>query len=157
MMKIIKDVQLLDLADGDLKFIITITKENMAPIIKDAWGVDWDKGFEERYMKGMLASGVVKVAYCGDEPIGYCWFSERADRNRVFINSIQLRRDYQGKGVGLRVLTWIEHYARIRKIQYLSLVVQETNPRAAKIYQQYGFREVLREDGSIEMQKELFY
>lgn len=156
-MKSFEDFQLLDLADGDLEFIIAITKENMAPIIKDTWGLDWDKGFEERYLKGMLSSGVVKAVYCGDEPIGYCWFSERDDKNEVFINSIQLRRDYQRKGAGLRVLKWIENYARNRKIRYLGLVVQETNPRAAKIYQQYGFQEVLREGGSIGMQKELFY
>lgn len=156
-MRSIEDIQLLDLVDGDLKFLIAITKENMASIIKDAWGLDWDKGFEERYMKDMLSSGVVKAVYCGDEPIGYCWFSERADGSEVFINSIQLRRDYQRKGAGLRVLKWIEHYARNRKIQYLTLAVQETNPRAAKIYQQYGFQEVLREGESIGMQKELFY
>lgn len=152
-----EDFQLLDLADGDLEFIIAITKENMASIIKDAWGFDWDKGFEEKYTKDMLSIGVVKAVYSGDEAIGYCWFSERADRSEVFIYSIQLRRDYQRNGVGLSILKWIEHYARNRKIQYLSLTVQETNPRAVKIYQQYGFQEVLEENGSIRMQKELFY
>jgi ribosomal protein S18 acetylase RimI-like enzyme len=42
-----------------------------------------------------------------------------------------------------------------RKIQYLCLAVQEINPRAVKIYQKFGFREVLRENGSIKMRKEL--
>ncbi len=118
-------------------------------------GLEWDKGFEERYTKEMLSSGVVKVVYISDELIGYLWFSEHADKSQVFINSIQLRKDYQRKGLELYILKWIEHNAMNRKIQYLCLAVQETNLRAAKIYQQYGFREVLRENGSIRMHKEL--
>ena len=82
-------------------------------------------------------------------------FSEQADKSQVFINSIQLRKNYQKKGLGLCILKWIEQNAVNRKIQYLCLAVQETNPRASKFYRKLGFREVLRENGSIKMHKEL--
>jgi len=155
-MENIEGLQLLDITDEDLAPIIKITKENMAQIIKEVWELDWNKGFEERYMKCMLSSGVVKTAYNEDDFIGYCWFCERDDENEVFINSIQLRKDYQGRGLGLRILRWIEHNAVNRKVQYLSLAVQESNPKAIGIYLRFGFREVFRENGSILMRKKLF-
>jgi len=154
-MEYIESVRLRDLTEGDLEFIIAVTKENMAPLIKDAWGLDWGRDFEERYTKELLSSGVVKVVYSSNELIGYFWFSEQADKSQVFINSIQLRKNYQKKGLGLCILKWIEQNAMNHKIQYLCLAVQEINPRAVKIYQRFGFREVLRENGSIKMRKEL--
>lgn len=136
----IEGLRLLDLTDEDLESIITITKENMAPIIKEDWGLDWNKDFEERYIKGMLSSGVVKTAYNEDELIGYCWFCERDDENDIFINSIQLRKDCQGRGLGFRILWWIEHNAVNSNTQYLSLAVQESNLKAVGIYLWFGFR-----------------
>lgn len=154
-MENIKGIRLLDLDDGNLGFIIEITKENMTSQIKRCWGLDWDKDFEERYKKEMRSSGVVKVVYSSDEPIGYFWFCEQADKSQMFINSIQIREDYQEKGLGLCILRWIENNAINRKIQYLCLAVQETNQRAINIYHKYGFREVSKENQSIRLQKEL--
>ena len=74
-MEYIEGVRLRDLTEGDLEFIIAVTKENMAPLIKDAWGLDWGRDFEERYTKELLSSGVVKVVYSSNELIGYFWFS----------------------------------------------------------------------------------
>ncbi|HOO53125.1 MAG TPA: GNAT family N-acetyltransferase [Methanothrix sp.] len=142
--------------EGDIAFIARITKENMAPIIKEAWGLDWDKGFEERYVKDLRSSGAVKIIYKGDKLVGYCWFSERDKENEVFINSIQLEKDYQGKGTGVQVLKLIELIALNRNMQYLSLAVQETNLNAIGVYQRFGFREVSKENGSILMRKKIF-
>jgi ribosomal protein S18 acetylase RimI-like enzyme len=147
--------QLKEFTEEDIAFIVTITKENMAPLIKEAWGLDWDKSFEERYMKDLCSSGVVKTIYNGDKLVGYCWFSEQDNESEVFINSIQLEKNYQGKGIGVQVLKWIEQTTVNRNIQYLSLAVQETNLNAIGFYRQFGFREVSRENGSILMRKRI--
>ncbi|HNR58081.1 MAG TPA: GNAT family N-acetyltransferase [Methanothrix sp.] len=152
-MKKIERCQLKDFNEGDIAFIVTITKENMAPLIKEAWGLDWDKSFEERYVKDLRYSGVVKKIYKGDKLVGYCWFSEHDKDNEVFINSIQLGKDYQGKGTGVQVLKLIEHIALNRNMKYLSLAVQETNLNAIGVYQRFGFCEVSRGNGSILMRK----
>ena len=41
--------KLIDLAEKDILNIIQLTKENMAQIIKLAWGLDWDINFEKKY------------------------------------------------------------------------------------------------------------
>lgn len=155
-MENIEGCQLLDLTDEDLAFIITITKENMAPIIKDTWNLDWNKNFEEKYTKDLLSSGTVKTIYNRGKFIGYCWFSEKNDENEIFINSIQLGKNYQGKGIGTRVLKWIEYIAMNRNIRYLSLAVQEINLKAISFYLRFGFHEVSKENESILMRKKLF-
>jgi ribosomal protein S18 acetylase RimI-like enzyme len=155
-MKIIERCQLTEFSERDIAFIVTITKENMSPLIKEAWGLDWDKDFEERYMEELRSSGVVKTIYKRDKLVGYCWFCERDNENEVFINSIQLGKEYQGKGIGVQVLKLIEHIAVNRNIQYLSLAVQETNLDAIGVYQRFGFREMFRENGSILMRKKIF-
>jgi len=154
-MENIERCQLKEFTEEDIAFIVTITKENMAPLIKEAWGLDWDKSFEERYMKDLCSSGVVKTIYNGDKLVGYCWFSEQDYESEVFINSIQLEKDYQGKGIGVQVLKWIEQTTVNRNIQYLSLAVQETNLKAIGFYRQLGFHEVSRENGSILMRKRI--
>lgn len=155
-MEHIEQCQLMEFNEEDVAFIVTITKDNMAPMIKEAWGLDWDEGFEERYMKDLRSSGVVKTIYNGDKLVGYCWFSEQDNENEVFINSIQLGKDYQKKGIGVQVLKLIEHIALNRNMQYLSLAVQETNLKAIGVYRQFGFREVYKENGSILMRKKIF-
>lgn len=155
-MENIERCQLREFNERDIAFIVTITKENMAPLIKEAWGIDWNESFEERYMKDLRSSGVVKIIYKGDEVVGYCWFSEYDKDNEMFINSIQLGKDYQGKGTGVQVLKLIEQIALDHNMQYLSLAVQETNLNAIGVYRRFGFREISRENGSIRMRKKIF-
>gem|GEM_PF-3230338 len=134
-----------------------VTKENMAPIIKIALGLRWDKNFEKKYLNKLLSAGVVKTIYDDNKFMGYLWFDEREEKNDIFINSMQLKKEYQGKGIGTQILKWLESFALKRNKQYLSLLVQVNNHRAINIYKRFGFYEITREQGSIYMVKKTSY
>ncbi len=137
--------------------IMQVTKENMAPIIKIALGLRWDKNFEKKYLNKLLSAGVVKTIYDDNKFMGYLWFDEREEKNDIFINSMQLKKEYQGKGIGTQILKWLESFALKRNKQYLSLLVQVNNHRAINIYKRFGFYEITREQGSIYMVKKTSY
>lgn len=146
----------LDMTDRDLADIISITKDNMGAIIREAWGVVWNNDFEDSFIKNLVSTGIVKTVYGDGAIVGYFWFNEKDNEGTLFINSIQLKSTYQQRGIGLQVLKWIEAEALAHDIRHLELAVQQINPKAIEFYQSYGFREVLRESGSIHMRKEIF-
>lgn len=150
-----KRFRLSDLAEGDVSGIVSITKENMAQVIRVTWGLKWNANFEGKYLDKLTSTGTVKSIYDGNKLAGYFWFEERKEKNDIFINSMQLREEYQGKEIGTQVLKWLEVFALNRKRQYLSLTVQVINQRAINLYHRLGFSEVYKGRGSIYMRKKL--
>lgn len=150
-----KRFKLSDLAEGDIPGIVSITKENMAQVIKVTWGLEWSSSFEEKYLDKLISTGAVKSIYDDNKLAGYLWFEERKEKNDIFINSMQLKKEYQGKGIGTQVLKWLEVFALNRKRKYLSLTVQVINKRAINLYHRLGFSEVYKGRGSIYMSKKL--
>jgi|GEM_PF-4386633 len=92
-----KQFKLSDLAEGDVSEIALITKENMAHVIKVTWGLEWSASFEEKYLDKLVSTGAVKSIYDDNKLAGYIWFEERKEKNDIFINSMQLKKEYQGK------------------------------------------------------------
>ena len=81
----------------------------------------------------------------------------REKENDIFINSMQLKKEYQGKGIGTQILNWIERCALNYNRQYLSLFVQKNNHKAIDFYHKFGFHDIFIEDGSICLRKKLNY
>ncbi|MCX9010233.1 MAG: GNAT family N-acetyltransferase [Candidatus Methanoperedens sp.] len=148
-------LKLSDMTEGDVSGIISMTKENMAHVIKATWGLEWSANFEKKYLDMLVSTGAVKSIYDDNKLAGYLWFEERKGKNDIFINSMQLKKEYQGRGIGTQILKWLEVFALDRKRQYLSLSVQVNNQRAVTFYQGFGFGEVYRGQGSIYMSKKI--
>lgn len=111
--------KLFDLNEKDILKIIKVPKKNMALIIKIAWGLEWDINFEKEYIDKLLAIGVVKTIYYDDTFVGYFWFEEKEENDEIFINSMQLKKEFQSKGIGTQILKWLEGFAWDRNRQYL--------------------------------------
>lgn len=154
-MKWFHKFKLIDLAENDILNIIQLTKKNMVPIIKIAWGLEWDINFEKKYLEKLLSIGIVKTVYGGNKFVGYFWFTEREEENDIFIYSMQLKKEYQNKGIGTQILNWIESFALNHNRQYLSLFVQINNQKAIDLYLRFGFHEIFGEQISIYMRKKL--
>ncbi|MFQ6072002.1 MAG: GNAT family N-acetyltransferase [Methanosarcinales archaeon] len=147
--------RLYELTEKEVPKILKTTKENMTPIIKRAWGIEWKRDFENRFLNRLLSKGIVKIIYKGNKFIGYFWFTEREDENDIYIISMQLKKEYQGKGIGNKILEYLEEFALNCNRKYMTLCVQVTNKKAIKLYQKFGFKEFFREKGNIYMQKKL--
>ncbi|MFQ6055114.1 MAG: hypothetical protein ACE5J3_03945, partial [Methanosarcinales archaeon] len=65
--------RLYELTEKEVPKILKTTKENMTPIIKRAWGIEWKRDFENRFLNRLLSKGIVKIIYKGNKFIGYFW------------------------------------------------------------------------------------
>ncbi len=80
------------------------------------------------------------VAEHGAEIVGYaglCAYPEES-----FVQTIAVRRDRQGEGVGARMLTALIDEARRRGEPMVGLEVRADNPAAQRLYRRFGFEQV---------------
>jgi len=56
-----------------------------------------------------------------------------------YICHVGVRADYQGKGIGEKMVAFIENVAHEKGVNKLSLDVSVINPRAQKLYERLGF------------------
>lgn len=83
------------------------------------------------------------LAYDDTQAIGMCncieSFSTFAGRALVNIHDISVIPEYQGRGIGKRLLQAVEDAARERAAVKITLEVLEGNDRAQKAYKAFGF------------------
>lgn len=65
--------------------------------------------------------------------------TERDDLNAMEIERVYIHPDYQGKGLGTRLVEFARQIANTQKKSYLWLGVWEKNVRAIKLYEEIGF------------------
>lgn len=82
-----------------------------------------------------------------------------AERGEYYISNIGVLPDFQGNGYGARLLTFAEQQARKSNLNKCSLIVDEHNDGAIRLYQRFGYKVVfsgrLGESGYHRMVKEL--
>lgn len=97
-----------------------------------------------------------------DQPIGAAWlrFFTDEDPGYGFVDTtipevaMGVVRQWRGRGVGRRLLTALMATARDAGIPALSLSVERDN-HAHRLYEDVGFQQVAREDGSVTMTLQL--
>lgn len=61
-----------------------------------------------------------------------------------YLNVVAVYREFRGQGVGSALLRQAEEIARLADAPQISLIVEEANPGALKLYLRYGFEEWAR-------------
>lgn len=64
--------------------------------------------------------------------------------NEWYLDSISVREDQRGRGVGARLLNALPEFAKSQGASRLGLSVDDGNPRAKKLYMREGFSEIGR-------------
>jgi len=78
------------------------------------------------------------------------------DRNgNLFINSIQVQKACQGRGLGRMMMARIEEHARLRDSPAIELLVQYTNRTAMEFYRRMGYRLICRQGNNYLMRRTL--
>lgn len=62
----------------------------------------------------------------------------------VSINTIAVKRRYQGFGIGRRLIEHIHKWTREKKIKVIRLSVWEFNKKALKFYKKMGYKTIMR-------------
>jgi GNAT superfamily N-acetyltransferase len=71
---------------------------------------------------------------------GYLYLVEDADPASIFLNRIYVDREWQGSGLGSRLIEEARQECRRRGRRRLWLTVWDRNPRAVALYAREGFR-----------------
>ena len=87
-----------------------------------------------------------RVAELGGKPVGFVacdtnWFSRYEGEKVAEIHEIVVHPDYQGKGIGARLIETALEYGKSRGRRISELWVGVTNERAKRFYKRLGFKE----------------
>jgi len=135
---------------SDIPELVRITRENMSEIILSAWGVEWkDETLLETLMDANLN---IEVALEGKRVVGYFILDQMEDY--VFIVSIQLEKEHQGKGMGRFMMERVEDQAGRSGLEGVELCVQSTNQQAIGFYRHLGYRLASRRRNNLTMRKQ---
>jgi ribosomal protein S18 acetylase RimI-like enzyme len=135
---------------SDIPELVRITRENMSEIILSAWGVEWkDETLLETLMDANLN---IEVALEGKRVVGYFVLDQMEDY--VFIISIQLEKEHQGKGMGRFMMERVEDLAERSGLEGVELCVQSTNQQAIGFYRHLGYHLASRRRNNLTMRKQ---
>jgi ribosomal protein S18 acetylase RimI-like enzyme len=92
----------------------------------------------------------VFFAFYGNEPVGYLIFVRPKFaklRGNGHVSLVAVKAAYQGKGIGTRLMSAAEEYARSVGCRRLELEVFEQNAEAVRLYERLGYeREGLKRE-----------
>ncbi|MET9992071.1 GNAT family N-acetyltransferase [Streptomyces mutabilis] len=124
---------------ADSEFCFQLHKAAMGDYVESIWGWDdeaqrayHERGFEPERWQVITVDGADAGTLVVD-------FRE----TEVYLGRIELHPDYQGRGIGARLIRSLIDTAA-RRGQHLVLDVLAINTRAHAFYQRHGFREVSR-------------
>ncbi|MFA5313849.1 MAG: GNAT family N-acetyltransferase [Methanomassiliicoccales archaeon] len=142
-------LRLRPLLRGDVPDLVIMSRENMAAIVKESWGIEWtDEPLLEWLCDGATTTMVLEE---DGDPIGY--YSLEVLDSYHFITSIQIRRDKQGRGLGRTMMREIEATVLDEGTDGVELYVQDSNEKAIEFYTSLGYRTICRSGNNFLLRK----
>ena len=80
------------------------------------------------------------VAELAGQTVGYLFSSLQGDRGHL--NRVTVHPDYQGRGIGARLLTEAIEFFRTEKVKVVTLNTQKDNAVSQRLYRHFGFRPI---------------
>jgi len=141
----IEDFQVIEiLAD-------TIWREHYIPIVgKPQIDYMLDKFQSVKAMKEQVANGYEYYTVFHQElPVGY--MAIKPEKEHLFLSKIYVLSHYRGKGIGKRMMDFIEKKAKNHQLNKIFLTVNKYNTNSIKAYEKIGFkhdRELVQDIGN---------
>jgi GNAT superfamily N-acetyltransferase len=134
-------------SSSDFDFINDLTVSNMSIYFDDS-GIVWDV---EHFRKS-LAGGEAFIIEIESQPVGFYHLSTDGDYGKV--NTLQIVRTYQGRGIGRTVMQEITAWFQNNRVKAIKFAVFPDNP-ALKKYLSLGCEIESRTPQKIRMIKHL--
>lgn len=122
-----------------VKLADTIWREHYTPIIGKAqvdYMLDNFQSSEAIEQQISLGMEYVLIDY-KNLPVGYLAFEKR--EKELFLSKIYLLREFRGKGLGKKAMTYVYKKAQEQKCSQISLTVNKNNKRSITAYEGMGF------------------
>lgn len=138
MAEIVRELQVRPCAPEDLPFVYALTRENMVGYADRHRG-----GWKDELFWAGIEQSRIFLAWQSGEKVACLEVKEEADAFHLL--NLQVRREFQGRGIGGFLLAWIEAEAIRRGFRRIKLSVFSDNP-ARIFYLKRGFN-LMREEG----------
>jgi len=132
----------------DFDFARQLYFETMRWAIERLFG--WDQAHQEASFAGWFHPGEISIIVADGVDVG--WIQQREDAGAIFLGSIYVKPEMQGRGIGTRVLQMFLDLGRQRS-QPVTLAVMKINP-AAELYKRLGFRITHEDEQKFHMRAE---
>lgn len=86
----------------------------------------------------------VIVALCNNEIAGTVTIYER-EKGKIYMQSMAVKPDYQGLGIGGMLLNYIERRSKEKKCKLIILECYDPLVKAASLYKKFGFKRTGKE------------
>lgn len=73
------------------------------------------------------------------ESVGYFAYKILVDENELFLNKLYIYSEQRGKGLGRKVLSYLEDICNTKNVNSITLTVFHENKNSVKAYEQWGF------------------
>ncbi len=80
-----------------------------------------------------------ELVYKENTPVGYLSYVIKND-NRVFLSKIYLKNNFQGLGIGKKMIHRVSEYAKLNKCKAVYLTVNKNNIKGIRAYKGTGFK-----------------
>ncbi|MFF5380298.1 GNAT family N-acetyltransferase [Pedobacter suwonensis] len=121
--------------NADFNLAFQIKKTSIKPYIAQIWG--WDDDVQLEFHIKDFNPEKTKIFFDeSNEAVGLMVTSE--DDTNIYLQSLLLRQNAQGKGLGTKILRELIEQARSRSKQ-IKLQVFKVNNRAKALYERLGF------------------
>ncbi|MFE8950590.1 GNAT family N-acetyltransferase [Streptomyces sp. NPDC007856] len=111
----------------------------MGAYITQIWG--WDDHVQRGFHTRVFSPGRWQIITVDDADAGMLHVEQRP--TELYLARIELDPDYQGRGIGSRLIRTLLHQAR-RQDKDLTLDVLAVNQRAHALYRRMGLHEIAR-------------
>ncbi len=120
-------------AADDREFFWLVLCTALRPVVEATWG--WDETFQRRYFDERFTTSDRFVVSVDGADAGVIQFSAKGDH--VFLASVALLPEHQGRGIGTDLVTLVLAEGRRRNLP-VRLQVLKVN-RARSLYERLGF------------------
>jgi ribosomal protein S18 acetylase RimI-like enzyme len=145
------------MGDTETLTIVSATQADLAAVAALA-GVVWRRHYPgiitREQIEYMLANGYshevlsafiteegsgLELARAGDRLIGFGAYQQKNSPRELKLEKLYIHQDFQGRGVGSRLIAKIEGAARAQNCSALILNVNKSNVQAIRAYEKNGF------------------
>jgi ribosomal protein S18 acetylase RimI-like enzyme len=133
-------------APADSEFCYQLHKAAMGDYIAAIWG--WDEQVQREFHSRAFNPGRWRIITADGSDIGMLDVEYRP--GEIYLSRIEIHPDYQGRGIGTRLIGALAAEAR-QKGQDLVLDVLTVNHRAQALYQRLGMAETARHSDNIKI------
>jgi len=131
---------------GDLAVLFELHRSVFRRHIEALWG--WEEGWQRENFAAEFAGARTCVIEVDGRIAGY--LQTKDEVGRIYVQNIAIAAEFQGRGMGSRLLRRLQSDAAVRKVP-LQLGVFRTNEPAQRLYQRLGFHPVGETATHIEM------